>query len=326
MSSLQRASPRFDLHGPGAQRGAALLTAMVIVTLVSTLAAGMVWQQRRAVQIESAERARTQSAWILSGALDWARLILREDARNGGSDHLGEPWAVPLAEARLSSFLAADKDNTDDAPEAFLSGVITDAQARYNLTNLVDQGKPVAAQVAALARLCRTLGLPDDTASRIADGLVQAQSAAQGRLDSDAPLKPQSPEQLVWLGADAQVQRALSPHVVVLPVATPVNLNTAGREVLSAVIKGLDLTGAERLIEARKRQPFTTLQDAQALLTALPPLDVNTVNVTTSYFEVRGRLRLEARVMEQVSLVERKGLDVSVLQTRRVAHNEGENP
>ena len=326
MSSLQRASPRFDLHGLGTQRGAALLTAMVIVTLVSTLAAGMVWQQRRAVQIESAERARTQSAWILSGALDWARLILREDARNGGSDHLGEPWAVPLAEARLSSFLAADKDNTDDAPEAFLSGVITDAQARYNLTNLVDQGKPVAAQVAALARLCRTLGLPDDTAGRIADGLVQAQSAAQGRLDSDAPLKPQSPEQLVWLGADAQVQRALSPHVVVLPVATPVNLNTAGREVLAAVIKGLDLASADRLIEARKRKPFATLQEAQAQLGSLPPLEVNTVNVTTSYFEVRGRLRLEARVMEQVSLVERKGLDVSVLQTRRVAHNEGENP
>ena len=69
----------------------------------------MIWQQWRAVQVEAAERARTQSAWILSGALDWARLILREDARNGGTDHLGEPWAVPLAEARLSTFLAADK-------------------------------------------------------------------------------------------------------------------------------------------------------------------------------------------------------------------------
>jgi general secretion pathway protein K len=278
------------------------------------------------VQIESAERARTQSAWILSGALDWARLILREDARNGGADHLGEPWAVPLAEARLSSFLAADKDNTDDATEAFLSGVITDAQARYNLTNLVDQGKPVAAQVAALARLCRTLGLPDDTANRIADGLVSAQSATQGTPVSSAPLKPESLEQVDWLGVDAKVQHTLSPHAVVLPVATPVNLNTAGREVLAAVIKGLDLAGAERLIEARKRQPFTTLQDAQAQLATLPQLDVNTVNVTTSYFEVRGRLRLEARVMEQVSLVERKGMDVSVLQTRRIAHNEGENP
>ena len=92
------------------ERGAALLTAMVIVTLVATLAAAMVWQQWRAVQAETIERSRIQSAWILSGALDWARLILREDTRAGGPDHLGEPWAVPLAEARLSSFLAVDKN------------------------------------------------------------------------------------------------------------------------------------------------------------------------------------------------------------------------
>ena len=32
----------------------------------------MVWQQWRAVQVEAAERARTQAAWILTGALDWA--------------------------------------------------------------------------------------------------------------------------------------------------------------------------------------------------------------------------------------------------------------
>src|SRR5689334_5923452 len=118
------------------QRGAALLTAMIIVTLIATLAASMVWQQWRAVQVEAAERARTQSAWILSGALDWARLILREDQRSGKVTALTEPWAVPLAEARLSTFLAADKDNnTDDGIEAFLSGSISDAQGRYNLTN-----------------------------------------------------------------------------------------------------------------------------------------------------------------------------------------------
>ena len=68
------------------QRGAALLLAMLILTLVATMASGMVWQQWRAIQVESAERARTQSAWILSGALDWARLILREDARTGGAE------------------------------------------------------------------------------------------------------------------------------------------------------------------------------------------------------------------------------------------------
>ena len=72
-----------SIAAPRRQHGAALLTAMIIVALVATLAGSMVWQQWRAIQVEAAERARTQSAWILSGALDWARLILREDAKNG---------------------------------------------------------------------------------------------------------------------------------------------------------------------------------------------------------------------------------------------------
>ena len=54
---------RFGLR----QRGAALLLAMVIVALITTVASGMVWLQTRAVQVEAAERARAQAAWILSG-------------------------------------------------------------------------------------------------------------------------------------------------------------------------------------------------------------------------------------------------------------------
>ena len=78
-------------------------------------------------EVETAERARVQSAWVLTGALDWARLVLREDASPGSLvDHLGEPWAVPLQEARLSSFLAADRnvmtDTGAEVMEAFLSG------------------------------------------------------------------------------------------------------------------------------------------------------------------------------------------------------------
>lgn len=46
---------------PERQRGSALLVAMLTLTLIATLAAGMVWQQFRAVQVEAAERARTQS-------------------------------------------------------------------------------------------------------------------------------------------------------------------------------------------------------------------------------------------------------------------------
>src|SRR6202008_3532089 len=76
---------------PSNQRGAALLMAMLVVVLVATFAAASLWQQWRSVEVETAERARIQSGWILTGALDWARLILREDGLSGQADHLAEP-------------------------------------------------------------------------------------------------------------------------------------------------------------------------------------------------------------------------------------------
>ena len=308
-----RSQPRAAVAARRRERGAALLTAMIVVTLVATIAASMVWQQWRAVQVESAERARTQSAWILAGALDWARLILREDARNGGADHLGEPWAVPLAEARLSTFLATDSSNTDDAPDAFLSGAISDAQGRYNLTNLVANNKVEPNELAALARLCEAIGISQEVAGRVANGLAAAVAGA----DATAPLQPRIVPQLTWLGIDADSVRALTPYVVLLPRATPVNVNTASREVLVAAIKGLDLATAERLIQVRQRSPFTDLAQVDRELPQLAPIDRTRVGVASSFFEVRGRLRLGDRVLDQTSLVERRGLDIVVLQRQR---------
>jgi general secretion pathway protein K len=330
--------------GPrGEQRGAALLTAMMIVALVATLAASMIWQQWRAIQVEAAERARTQSAWILAGALDWARLILREDAKNVGAtgssvDHLGEPWAVPLAEARLSTFLAADKSNTDDAPDAFLSGAITDAQARYNLTNLVNGGKIDPGEIAALERLCATVGVASNVAMSIAAGMrdasppapADAASAAASSASAvagpppaaDPPLLPRSARQIAWLGIDPESIRALEPYIVVLPEKTFVNANTATREVLVAAIEGLDLATAERIVQARQRSPFKNSSDVSAQAPSVPGANFSHISVGSSFFEVRGRLRLGDIVLEQRSLVQRRGLNVVVLQRERVSSRE----
>ena len=311
------------------QRGAALLMAMVIVTLVATFAASMVWQQWRAVQVEGAERVRAQAMWVLSGALDWARLILREDARNGGPDPLGEAWATPLAEARLSTFLASDNANTDDAPEAFLSGRVEDATARYNLRNVVSgTGELDPKEMAVLRRLCETLGLP----SALGDGLARTYQrawlaqqsgdpAAMARLGGEsglaqAALMPQSADQLVWLGLDAATVERLRPYLTVLPDATGVNVNTAPKEVIAAVVDGLDLGSAERLVQARQRAAFKDTADVGRALGATG-LDFARLRVNSDFFEVRGRLRLEDNVIEQRHLVQRAGLDVQVrYQTR----------
>jgi general secretion pathway protein K len=316
------------------QHGAALLLAMIIVVLVATVSAGMVWQQTRALSIEAAERARAQSAWILNGALDWARLILREDERSNRQqprDSLDEPWATPLAEARLSSFLAADKDNNaDGGPEAFISGSISDAQARYNLRNVIgEDGKPVVPEVAALQRLCSLVGVPSDTASRIVQALADAASwrlqppegagAEAPARPEDPPLQPARPADLAWAGLAPATLARLSPYVDLLPQRTPVNLNTAPREVIVAAIDGIDPGTAERLVQARQRKPFNTLDAVREHLPPETPLEPTRVSVASAYFEVAGRLRLEERVLEERSLLVRRNGRVDVLRRERLS-------
>lgn len=301
-------------HTP--QRGTALLLALVILALVTTLAAAMVTRQQHAVAVESAERARAQSAWVLSGALDWARLILREDARKGSVDDLGEPWAVPLAEARLSTFLAADRDNrgtTEDGPEAFLSGAVFDLQGRLNLQNLVlksdatdEPGEPAAPDpvgVDALRRLCQVLALPDEVALRLATGLL----AAQREGDLQAPLRPQRLSQLRWLGVSSEVLDRLAPFVTLLPQRTPLNINTAPREVLVATLPGLDLGSAERIVQRRARAPYRQTQELLAELGPAYEGMADALSTGSRYFEVIGRLRLDDRIFEERSIVRRSG-------------------
>ena len=310
---------------------------MVIVTLVATLASSMVWQQWRAVQVEGAERVRSQAGWVLRGALDWARLILREDMRSGGADHLGEPWAIPLAEARLSTFLAADSNNNadqgDDSVEAFLSGRVEDATSRYNLRNLLDaDGKIIPEELLTLRRLCEYAGLSPTLAEAVADAWRRGSLAVQAvQLDDpqllatlggsdglrSAPLLPQTAEQLTWLGLDAATVERLRAVVTVLPDATKVNANTAPREVLAAVVEGLDLGRAERVVQRRQRTPYKSTAEVASDLGGGVNLNISRLAVTSDFFEVRGRLRYEDHVIEQRHLVQRSGGDVVVLHQSR---------
>lgn len=307
---------------PMRQRGAALLAAMLTVTLVATFAATAMWQQWRAIEIETAERGRVQSAWILIGALDWSRLILAEDARGSSADHLAEPWAVPLEEARLSTFLAADRnvaqveDASTDTRDAFLSGQIIDLQSRLNLTTLADGADVNEEALAQFTRLFAQLGLAPDELTTLAEGLRQAQDAD----DPNAPLLPQTLEQLPWLGVAPATAAALAAHATLLPERnTRLNLNTADAPALLASIEGLDQAGANKLIAVRQLQHFRTLSDARALLGSSVQIKEHLHGVSSSYFEVRGRLRLDDVTVHERSLVRRLGRTVRTVWRQRGA-------
>ncbi|MBK9441269.1 MAG: type II secretion system minor pseudopilin GspK [Comamonadaceae bacterium] len=304
------------------QRGAAILTAMLTVVLVATLASSMLWQQWRGVEVESAQRTRVQAAWILVGALDWARLILREDARQGGADHLAEPWAVPLAPARLSTFLAAERGqaNVEDASageeEAFLSGAMEDLQARLNATNLIDGDKLHAPSVAAWARLFKYLNLPERELNALTQSLLRARQTSASV--QPRPLVPKTSSELTWLGLSPATLQALAPFVTVLPERTPVNLNTAAPEVLLASVVGMDMAQAQHLIQQRAARPIDTTLDADQLVNN-PAVIFDSAEhaVASRFFGVTGQLRMGQTVMQEQSVLQRDGLDVKTLSRRR---------
>nr|WP_313071712.1 type II secretion system minor pseudopilin GspK [Melaminivora sp.] len=316
------------------QRGAALLAAMLTVTLVASFAAAALWQQWRAVEVETAERARIQSAWVLAGALDWSRLILREDslARSGdGTDNLTEPWAVPLAEARLSTFLAAQRgvaqapDASTDTTDAFLSGQITDQQALLNLRNLAQSGQVDAVALRQFARLFEYLGLPPAQLDAIARQMVQAlaepatPAGGSGGSASPAPLLPQRVEQLGWWGVPVATVAALAPYVTLLPMRTKVNLNTADPVVLWASADGLSMAQAQQLVQARAARHFTGEADATRLLGTADGIAAATHTVSSQYFLVHGQLRLGGAVVRERSLVHKQQGEARTLWRERGA-------
>lgn len=309
-----------------AQRGAALLAAMITVTLVATLAAAALWRQWRGVEVEAAERARVQSAWLLTGALDWSRLILSgdysEDERKRQMvDYLGEAWAVPLAEARLSTFLAAGESSSDTHRDAFLSGEVTDLQSRLNVMNLA-VGDANGRQEAYLRfqRLFELLNLRNAELALLRDNLQRAADAMKAAAPdgNDAPLLPRRFDQLAWLGLSPESLQVLRPYLTVLPLegsaATKVNVNTAPAPVLVAAL-GLNPADAQRLVGERERDFFKDLADAR-----LQRADTAWAGVNSSFFEVRGRLRLDDVALEEVSVVRRTGRNrVSTLWRERAA-------
>ncbi|MBK7050119.1 MAG: type II secretion system minor pseudopilin GspK [Rhodoferax sp.] len=300
------------------QGGAAILTAMLTVVLVAALASSVMWQQWRGVEVEAAQRSRSQANWVLAGALDWARLILREDARKGGADHLAEPWAVPLAQARLSTFLAVDRSdalNADDSQEAFLSGEIIDLQSRLNVFNLLQEGKIHPPTRLAFLRLFVHLGLSPNELRVMTDNLQLAQGSIDPtKSDPGAPLWPTSVDELAWVGLSPRAIEVLRPYVTVLPVLTSVNLNTASAEVIYACVDGFELADAHRLVRERSNTHFASLADLEKMAgqTGAKFTDAQH-GVASHYFEVRGLLRVEQSAVQDESVVQREGLDVKTL-------------
>lgn len=300
------------------QQGVAVITALLLTTLAITIVASLFWQQQVQVRSIENQRLQLQKQWILRGALDWASLILREDAKHSNVDTLEEPWAVPLAETRLDQYVENGRSDSDTS-DATLSGSISDAQARFNLTNLCVNGIINKDEVLAFERLLISQKIDTKLAQATAELMAAAQKTPVIVANQTAP-QPinlnQIEDLLAVQGFTPAILESLKPFVIFLPQITPVNVNTAPVEVIAAKFN-LPPSDATALITSRNTATF---KDTADFATRLPGKNLGKLDspssVTSNYFLVNGKVRISRAGLNMQALIERNAGQTKLIWIR----------
>ena len=299
--------------GEKRQRGVALVTALLVVSLATVAAVAMVTRlqvdMRRTGNLLNGEQA---YAYAIA-AESWAHVILRRDQKESDFDSLEEDWATALPPIAVEG--------------GFVNGHIVDLQGRFNINNLIeDDGEPTEAEAAVNAeelayfeRLLEVLGLEAALAPALLDWLdADINTRFPDGAEDDTYLLADIPyraanrpmvsisELRLVKGFTPEVVAVLEPHVTALPEETVININTATPAVLRALHQELDDSGVEQLIADRGEDGY---EDVDTFLehTALAGLDLDIeVDIVSEWFNVltatsvgRGQAQLESLIRRE---------------------------
>lgn len=277
-------------------QGVAIIMVLLIVAIATALASYIALQQNLWQRQVTSQFERAQARQLGQAGINWARAVLSEDGRsNSRVDHEKEIWTLRLPAIPVEG--------------GEVIGAIEDRQGLFNLNN-------AGSNMLQFQRLLGFLGLSPDLAPALADWLdADDQPQAGGAEDGYYLALPQPyraanrpllelGELLKIKGFDSKTIDTLRPFVTVLPATrTPLNVNFAPAEVLSAVV-GISLADARLLVQQRQTQFFRDVADFKQ---RLPQGGINIVSgdltVETEYFWVTGRAAVgQAQVVTQALL------------------------
>ncbi len=138
--------PSAGMNNAHAQRGVALVTALLVVALATVAAVAMASRQQLDVR-RTANLLQGDQAYVYAQAVEnWARVVLKRDGENKQLDTLDDDWAQ-----RLSPIVV---------PGGQVDGFIINLQGRFDLNNLVKpDGQLSEPNIKCLQNLLRVLGL-----------------------------------------------------------------------------------------------------------------------------------------------------------------------
>ncbi len=261
---------RRQLAPPSRQRGVALIMAVLIVALATILAVNVTFRgmvdQRRSANLFALD----QGYEVALGAEAWAADILRQDAQDSQTDHLGEIWAKSLPALPI------------DEGVGTVQGRLEDMQGRFNLNNLVfADGTANDKAIKQLERMLSMLDIEPAWATAIADWIDAdtqpgfpdgAEDSAYTGMDpphltANMPITRAS-ELMVLPEFGVERFRRLQPYVTALPVGTKLNVCTAPGIVLDSLSESQRQfsLNPEDLAGRRKDACFPTLEDLRGTL------------------------------------------------------------
>ena len=286
-------------------RGAALVTAMLVAALAAAVIATLAASQSQWLRSVELRRDQVQAQALVLAGLTWARQVIREDALAGPLDHLGESWALPLPPTPLEN--------------GSIEGRIVDAQGLVNLNNLVAGGAIGRSEHRRAQRLFVEHGLPATALAALADWIDEDDTPRENGGESaeyakrkPASLPPNAPllrvaEATLARDVDAARFAALAGLVTALPIATPLNVNTAPPEVLAASIDGLAGDALAKLAEERTKKPFSTVAEFRSRLpSGLTVDDPEALAVRSDFFLVTVRARQGDTIAQGRALLHRR--------------------
>ncbi|QGZ63001.1 type II secretion system minor pseudopilin GspK [Paraburkholderia acidisoli] len=256
-----------------AGKGAAIITALLVVALSAILVSGMLWRQQVQLRRIENQRLLAQAQWIARGALDWTRLVLRSEAdTSAGITYLGGTWGVPVAKTRLSDFLGQIGEvRADQGADTYLSGSIEDAQARFNLRDLVAISAPGMLQlnvteIESFARLLAIVGLDGSLAKNTATYLRSSLAYSATRYQAQSTSNGTQSQQLAGGGGQGGANFTSNPGLA------DAGSNSAVAPLqMTSVDSLLDVPGFTADAVARLR-PFVTI------LPTATPVNMNTAS------------------------------------------------
>jgi general secretion pathway protein K len=224
------------------QRGVALLVAIVMFAIATTVAAAITYNKAMAARRAAATFTLEQALQAGMAAEALAGIALEDDAKNQKTTP-DKSWAEPLGPVEI------------EGTGIWIQAQLEDLTARFNLNSLLKyQGPPdnlfVAnpEQVQVFRKLLETLKIDPNYADLLVDWLDTdiAPQATQGGEDTlyltqVPPYRP--PNTFIWHASEllalpgfgAERYALIAPYVTALPADTKVNLCTASGLVLDVV-------------------------------------------------------------------------------------------